>query len=66
MIRRFCVHNFRCLENFDLVLSGEPSTLLIGNNGTGKTSIALALEILQRIARGTNKISRVLRGDLKP
>jgi energy-coupling factor transporter ATP-binding protein EcfA2 len=32
------------------------SVLLIGKNGAGKTTIGLALEILQKIARGTNRV----------
>jgi len=60
VIRRFYVHNFRCLENFDLVLR-EPSVLLIGKNGSGKTTIGLALEILQRIARGTNRVGQLVK-----
>lgn len=56
MIRRLYVHNFRCLENFELPISGLSSVLLIGRNGAGKTTVGLALEILQRIARGTNRV----------
>lgn len=55
MIRRLHVHNFRCLENFELPISGKSSVLLIGKNGAGKTTVGLALEILQKIARGTNR-----------
>jgi predicted ATPase len=55
VIRRLYVHNFRCLENFELPVSGKSSVLLIGKNGTGKTTVGLALEILQRIARGANR-----------
>ena len=54
VIRRFYVHNFRCLENSELPISRRPSTLLIGKNGAGKTTVGLALEILQEIGRGTN------------
>ncbi len=56
MIRRLYIHNFRCLENFELPISGKSSALLIGKNGTGKTTVGLALEILQRIAQGTNRV----------
>lgn len=56
VIKRFYVHNFRCLENFELPVSGIPSALLIGPNGTGKTTLSFALEILQKIARGTNRV----------
>lgn len=65
MIRRLYVHNFRCLENFELPISGHSSVLLIGKNGSGKTTIGLVLEILQRIARGTNRVGDLLKpGDL--
>ncbi|MBZ5594234.1 MAG: AAA family ATPase [Acidobacteriia bacterium] len=50
MIRRLYVHNFRCLTNFTLPVSSQSSVLLIGNNGSGKTTVGLALEILQKIA----------------
>jgi len=61
VIRRFYVHNFRCLENFELPISGKTSVLLIGKNGTGKTTVALALEKLQRIARGTNRVGDLVK-----
>ena len=32
LIRRLYVHNFRCLENFELPISGHSSALLIGKN----------------------------------
>jgi predicted ATPase len=56
VVRRLYVHNFRCLENFELSLARQSSILLIGRNGSGKTSVALALRILQQIARGTNRV----------
>ena len=56
MIRRLYVHNFRSLENFELPISGLSSALLIGDNGSGKTTVGRALEILQRIARGMNRV----------
>src|ERR1700693_294243 len=61
VIRRFYVHNFRCLENFELPISGQSSVLLIGNNGSGKTTVGLALEILQKIARGTNRVGDLVK-----
>lgn len=59
MIRRLYVHNFRCLENFELPISRLSSVLLIGNNGSGKSTVRLALEILQKIARGTNRVGEL-------
>ena len=60
MIERLYVHNFRCLENFALVLGSRPSTLLIGQNGAGKTTVLCALEILQRIGRGTARVGELV------
>jgi len=60
VIRRFYVHNFRCLENFELVLR-EPSILLIGKNGSGKTTVGRALYVLQRIALGTNRVNDLVK-----
>jgi len=56
MIKRFYVNNFRCFENFELPVAGQSSALLIGKNGTGKTTVSFALEIMQKIARGTNRV----------
>ena len=61
VIRRLYVHNFRCLENFELPVSRQSSVLLIGNNGSGKTTVGLALEILQKIARGTNRVGSLVK-----
>jgi predicted ATPase len=61
VIRRFYVHNFRCLENFELPMAGLSSALLIGKNGSGKTTVSAALEVLQRIARGTNRVGELLK-----
>jgi predicted ATPase len=60
VIRRFYVHNFRCLENFELPIAGQSSALLIGKNGSGKSTVGLALEILQKIARGTNRVGELV------
>lgn len=61
MIRRLYIHNFRCLENFELPIANTPSVLLIGKNGAGKTTIGQALEILQKIARSTNRVGNLVK-----
>jgi predicted ATPase len=61
VIRRLYVHNFRCLENFELPLAGRPSALLIGKNGVGKTTVSFALELLQKIARDTNRVGSLVK-----
>ena len=61
VIRRLYVHNFRCFENFELRLSGKPSSLLMGRNGAGKSTVGLALEVFQQLARGTNRVRQLMR-----
>jgi ABC-type branched-subunit amino acid transport system ATPase component len=61
VIRRFYVHNFRCLENFELPIAGQSSVLLIGKNGSGKTTVGMALEVLQKIGRGTNRVGDLVK-----
>lgn len=61
VIKRLYVHNFRCLENFDLPIQGRSSILLIGRNGAGKTTVSMALELLQGIARGTNRVGELVK-----
>ena len=48
------------MENFELPIADRSSVLLIGKNGAGKTTVGFALEILQRIARGANRVSDVV------
>lgn len=60
VISRLYIHNFRCLENFELPIPGRSSALLIGKNGAGKTTVGSALEILQKIARGTNRVGELV------
>jgi len=61
VINRLYIHNFRCLENFELPIQGRSSILLVGKNGAGKTTVGVALEILQSIARGTNRVGQIVR-----
>jgi predicted ATPase len=60
VIKRFYIHNFRCLENFEIPVAGQSSALLIGKNGSGKTTVGKALEVLQQIARGVNRIGALV------
>ncbi|MGK7872391.1 MAG: AAA family ATPase [Xenococcaceae cyanobacterium] len=60
MLQRLYVHNFRCLENFELTLKEMSSALLIGKNGVGKSTIAIALEVLQRIGQGINRVGQLV------
>jgi predicted ATPase len=67
MIQRLYIHNFKCLENFELSLKGMSSTLLIGRNGVGKSTIANVLQLLQSIGRGTNRVGQLIQSkDFSP
>ncbi|AFZ23674.1 hypothetical protein Cylst_1386 [Cylindrospermum stagnale PCC 7417] len=61
MLQRLYVHNFRCLENFELTMKEMPSVLLIGKNGVGKSTIATALEVFQSIGRGINRLRELVK-----
>jgi predicted ATPase len=60
MLHRIYVNNFRCLENFEFTTKGISSALLIGKNGSGKSTIARALEVFQSIGRGINKVGQLV------
>lgn len=60
MLQNFYVNNFRCLENFTLRLEGQHSALLVGKNGAGKSTVAHALSIMQRIGRGVNRVEQLV------
>lgn len=60
MLQRLYVNNFRCLENFELNLKDMSSSLLIGKNGTGKSTISFVLEIFQSIGRGINRVGQLV------
>ncbi len=43
IIKRIHIKNFRCIE--ETTIEVDPLTILIGKNGSGKSSILKALEI---------------------
>lgn len=61
MIKRFYVNNFRCLQNFEFQISEIPTSLLIGKNGSGKSTVGSALSILREIASGTNRVDDLVK-----
>ena len=63
MIRRLYVHNYRCLENFELKLEGISSALLIGHNGSGKSTVGRVFSLLQRVGRGQNRVGELISPD---
>lgn len=60
MLERLYIHNYRCLENFEFKPGTATSSLLIGKNGTGKSTLAQALKIFQTIGRGSNRVNQLV------
>lgn len=60
MIDRLYIHNFRCMENFTLDLAGRSSGLMIGKNGSGKSTVLNCLAKLQSICRGSNRVRNLI------
>ena len=56
MLKRLYIHNFKCLQNFELTLNDLNSALLLGKNGSGKSTIFDVIEIFQKIGRGTTSL----------
>lgn len=60
MLLRLYAHNFRCFENFEFKPADIRSGLLIGRNGSGKSSVARVLQVLQKIGRGVNRVGQLV------
>lgn len=56
MLQRLYIHNYRTFQNFELKMGDTHSTLLIGRNGAGKSSVARILRLFQAIGRGNNRL----------
>lgn len=55
MIKRLYIDNYRCLVNFEILLS--PLTLLVGLNGSGKTSVLDVMYALRQLLAGVAKVA---------
>lgn len=55
MFKRLYVDNYKCFVNFDLAL--QDLTLLLGRNGTGKTSVLDVVYALRKLLSGTARIA---------
>lgn len=62
MLQRLYIHNFCCLQNFEIKPGDNASLLLIGKNGTGKSTLAKALSIFQKIGSGTSRMRSLVSG----
>jgi energy-coupling factor transporter ATP-binding protein EcfA2 len=55
MLKRIYIHNFRCFVNFEAHI--DKINLLLGANGSGKTSVFDVLNMLQRFISNGEKVS---------
>ena len=62
MIERLYVNNFRCLENFSIDFQGRDSVLIIGRNGSGKSTIGNTLGVFRDDLRGINHVRNLIAG----
>lgn len=60
MLKKLYINNFKCLEKFELDLDNLHSIFLLGKNGSGKTTIFEAIEIFQKIGRGTTALKELI------
>jgi predicted ATPase len=60
MLERLYVNNFRCFENFSIDLTDRQSALVIGKNGTGKSTFMDALGVLRHVFRGSSRIRDII------
>ncbi len=60
MLQRLYIHNYRCLENFEFKLGDTHSALLIGKNGSGKSTVASVMRIFQQIGRGVSRVGNLV------
>ena len=60
MIRRLYIDNYKCFSNFELRLDKLPCSMIIGANGSGKSTIAEVLSCLSAIGRGVSDINGIL------
>ena len=63
MLQRLYVHNFRCLQNFEIKPEKQTSLLLIGKNGVGKSTIAKVLSLFQKLGTGTSRVASLVNQD---
>ncbi|MDR0902715.1 MAG: AAA family ATPase [Opitutaceae bacterium] len=61
MLNQISIKNYKCFKDFTFSFDADGhSLLLLGDNGAGKTSLADALEIFQKIGRGDGRVGRLV------
>ncbi len=61
MLKRIYINNFKCFTNFEL--HPEKMNLLLGPNGSGKTTVFQILDIIQRLIINGEKITDLFKNE---
>lgn len=61
MLKRLYAHNFRCFENFEFKPKDQAASLLLGKNGSGKSTVKQVLALFQAIGSGKTRMAELLK-----
>lgn len=59
MFQKIYIHNYKCFQNFEFDSSISKTLLLLGKNGSGKSSLLKCLTIIRDISKGENSFDRL-------
>lgn len=60
MIRSLYIDNYKCFSNFKLQLDKLPCSMIIGGNGSGKSTVSEVLSLFGAIGRGKADINDIM------
>lgn len=63
MLKRIYIHNYKAFQNFELKFDDFGSSLFLGKNGSGKSSLVEAFNIFQKIGENTAQLSALIHKD---
>lgn len=61
MLKRVYIHNYKSFQNFELKFDDFGSSLFLGKNGSGKSSLVEVFKIFQDIGRGIAQLDTLIK-----